>query len=81
METKNEKKLKRYYLTFITRDKYCVERNVECEFFADVIYLVLEMCKVHDYKVIIQQEMFIDGVRKLPVVCEFYPSNYFLSYK
>lgn len=77
METKNETAKKRYYLTFITRDKYCVERCIECAFFVNVIHLVLEMCKVHDYKVIIQREMFIDGVRKLPVVCEFFPSNYY----
>ena len=77
METKNETAKRMYVLTFISRHKYCVERCIERESFVDVINLVLEMCQVHDYKVIIQRETFIDGVRKLPVVCEFFPSNYY----
>lgn len=68
---------RRYLLTFISRDKYCAERYIESEHFVDVIRKVIEICMTDDYKVIIQRETLVDGVKKYLVVCEFFPQNYY----
>lgn len=79
METTNVKKKKRYYLTFIGHDRNCVELCVECAFFIDAIHEVQKHCNEDDYKVIIQRETLINGVVKLPVVAEIFPSNLYLK--
>lgn len=80
MEITNGKAKRKYLLTFISRNKYCAERYIECVTFLDVIRKAIEICMTDDYKVIVQQEMLVDGVKKYLVVCEFYPQNFYQIY-